>query len=277
MFLSLLHVNTVNSPGRQWLSSLYRIHQRLWMAFPDQQRVIDDAFFLGTWDGPPPNPQPARDRGGFLFRVERDRAARILVQSVQRPDWDYAFGNAGHLLDGHVRIREFEPMPEIVRAYRFRLLANVVRGKSVPREDGKTRITASGLTIAKRRRTELPVRLGDLSHPLPLDTDQRNDILQARWEPWRKWLAEMGRRHGFLLNAAEPSLQMQTVHAVVHSPSNASGGSDDRPAIKKRYNAGLFDGVLTCTDVDKLRTAIINGVGHSKAFGFGLLSLAPVK
>lgn len=38
-----------------------------------------------------------------------------------------------------------------------------------------------------------------------------------------------------------------------------------------------FDGVLVVTDPDKLRDAVRNGIGPQKAFGFGLLSLAPLR
>ena len=36
----------------------------------------------------------------------------------------------------------------------------------------------------------------------------------------------------------------------------------------------LFDGVLEVTDPDRLRAALERGIGHGKAFGLGLLSLA---
>lgn len=36
-----------------------------------------------------------------------------------------------------------------------------------------------------------------------------------------------------------------------------------------------FDGVLRATDVDKLGAALVNGIGHAKALGLGMLSLAP--
>lgn len=39
----------------------------------------------------------------------------------------------------------------------------------------------------------------------------------------------------------------------------------------------LYDGVLVVTDPDKLKEAVRNGIGPQKAFGFGLLSLAPVQ
>lgn len=38
-----------------------------------------------------------------------------------------------------------------------------------------------------------------------------------------------------------------------------------------------FDGVLVVTDPDKLREAVRNGIGPQKAYGFGLLSLAPFR
>src|SRR6516164_725606 len=135
MFLSLLHVNVSDDParpqpGRLWLGNVYRVHQRLWMAFPDHARRAQDPFFLGTWNGPGlPEPKPKRGEAGFLFRIERDGAARILVQSVQAPDWKYAFQNAPYLLS-KVETREFKPMARNNELYLFRLLANVVCRKN---------------------------------------------------------------------------------------------------------------------------------------------------
>lgn len=36
-----------------------------------------------------------------------------------------------------------------------------------------------------------------------------------------------------------------------------------------------FEGILTVTDPDTFRTTVATGIGSAKAFGFGLLSLAP--
>ena len=90
MFLSQLLVNTAGNPdqprpGRDWVRQTYRVHQRIWMAFPDENKRKADPFFLGTWsdsDGP----KPRRSETGFLFRVEPDLPTRVLVQSVFRPD-----------------------------------------------------------------------------------------------------------------------------------------------------------------------------------------------
>ena len=38
----------------------------------------------------------------------------------------------------------------------------------------------------------------------------------------------------------------------------------------------LYDGILTVTDPDRFRDAQQTGVGHGKAMGLGLLSVAPI-
>lgn len=52
----------------------------------------------------------------------------------------------------------------------------------------------------------------------------------------------------------------------------SKGGKADKP-----IGAVQFDGVLVVTDPDKLREAVRNGIGPQKAYGFGLLSLAPLR
>jgi CRISPR system Cascade subunit CasE len=285
MFLSLLHVNVGDDPerdqpGRQWLRDIYRVHQRLWMAFPDGARRAEDPNFLGPWDGPAiPDPKPTRREAGFLFRIERDGCPRILVQSAQRPDWEYAFQNAPYLLasdpDRRPRVREFDPAPRRRQAYRFRLLANVVSSKSVVHPDGRTRTTRSGLTIFRRRRTEVLVHPEPIPDPLPVDPGQCERLLLARWDPWRKWLEGIGAERGFrVVDTPASPLLMEAIYVSVRNPGKGHGGSN-KP-IDRRYNAGLFNGILICTDANQLRDALVNGIGHAKAFGFGLLSIAPV-
>jgi CRISPR system Cascade subunit CasE len=38
-----------------------------------------------------------------------------------------------------------------------------------------------------------------------------------------------------------------------------------------------FEGVLEVRDADRFREALANGIGPGKAYGFGLLSIAPVR
>jgi len=278
MFLSLLHINLGNHPdrpGHKWLNNVYRVHQRLWMAFPDDERLSRDPFFLNKWDIPAlPDPKPPRSDAGFMFRIEREGKPRILVQSRERPDWEYAFQNAPYLLAEAPQMRELDPDPRQKCMYRFRLLANVVRRKSETYPDGRTRTTGSGMTIHRRRRIEIPIILESIPDPLPIDPPERNRILRARWDPWRLWIREMGARNGFrIVDESSSTLRMESVRVSLRNPGKERGGSGK--LIDKRYNGGLFEGVLVCTDPIKLRTAVLNGIGHAKAFGFGLLSLAP--
>lgn len=85
-----------------------------------------------------------------------------------------------------------------------------------------------------------------------------------------EWLGRRAARHGFAL---------------------ASQG-DGRPNVRlhrgqsQTFRRGLgavtlmtatYDGVLQVTDADAFRAALTGGIGHAKAYGCGLLTLAPVQ
>jgi CRISPR system Cascade subunit CasE len=64
------------------------------------------------------------------------------------------------------------------------------------------------------------------------------------------------------------------------------GSCTIRPGLTQRgrrngqtvsHSAVVFDGVLRVEDADRLRAGIREGIGAGKAYGFGLLSLAPVR
>lgn len=77
------------------------------------------------------------------------------------------------------------------------------------------------------------------------------------------WLTRQGARLGFDVAGADVSGQERV---VMRKPGGV------RPNIKDTV---LFDGLLTARDAGALRSALVDGVGHGKAFGMGLLSLAP--
>ena len=43
------------------------------------------------------------------------------------------------------------------------------------------------------------------------------------------------------------------------------------------HSSVLFDGLLRVTDTDAFLRTLVRGIGPGKAFGFGLLSVAPVR
>lgn len=93
-------------------------------------------------------------------------------------------------------------------------------------------------------------------------------------EPWRvgllkdeeqqAWLQRKAADHGFALN----SVQM-AAHPDV---TGFTYQGETRRRIT--FQAVLFDGVLTIRDAQALASAVQNGIGSGKGFGFGLLSLA---
>ena len=88
---------------------------------------------------------------------------------------------------------------------------------------------------------------------------------------YHDWLARKAKQSGFrVLQVAAVPFWINEEH-LSRSPE---GGY-------KKHNIphfGVrFDGVLQVTDTDQLRAAVRNGIGPAKSFGFGLLSLAPVR
>lgn len=84
-------------------------------------------------------------------------------------------------------------------------------------------------------------------------------------EALQAWIARQGTQHGFELQSldcrAQPRMRVarrRGAQAVVIDPA-------------------LFEGVLEAADPDALRTAVRAGLGHGKAFGLGLLSLARLR
>lgn len=72
--------------------------------------------------------------------------------------------------------------------------------------------------------------------------------------------------------AGAAGFKVQSVRTTEVRWRDTKGGQRSRPIA-----AVQFDGVLVVTDPDKLREAVRNGIGPQKAYGFGLLSLAPVE
>lgn len=79
--------------------------------------------------------------------------------------------------------------------------------------------------------------------------------------PARAWLVRKGEQSGFqIVYATSEDFWLGT--------DRRSQGKNAIPIYGVR-----FDGLLQITDANTLNNALINGIGPSKAFGFGLLSL----
>lgn len=259
MFLSQLLVNPGSHPdkprpGVDWIKQTYRVHQRIWMAFPNANQMKEDPFFLGTWSSES-LAKPKRQEGGFLFRIEPEPPLRILVQSIEKPNWEYAFQNAPHLLSGPPQVREYDPHFIAGDRFRFRLVLLMVKRRTAPADAAKD---------GAKSRSEHPIRC-----LLPASEPSGKPRPDPDFTAWRKRLEEVAKRSGFALGDYPKQLRVQPVRNLYMKPTGATPGAP--------FNAAMFEGLLTCTDPTQLREAVINGISRGKAFGMGLLSLAVVR
>jgi len=250
VFLSTLLINTGNDPNepvwnisRRWVRNLYRVHQRLAMAFPSKLRKEkEDPHFLKPFQ-PEDFAQnhlhvPRSPDTGFLFRIDPQPGGRvvIIVQSAIDPDWDYAFHNADYLLAAPVHVKPYNPRFNQGDRLHFRLLANPTRRLSSRSlgPDGK------------------PVKKGVGKRvPVPSNEDELLNWLQRR--------AENG---GFTLH--RDSVSFRTGYLYFKKPHQQKG---------QRLFAVRYEGILEVTNPETFINLIAKGIGPAKGFGFGLLSV----
>jgi CRISPR system Cascade subunit CasE len=121
-------------------------------------------------------------------------------------------------------------------SFRFRLVANPTRDVKIPEEGGR----------CKERRIEL-----------------------VGAESLYDWLLRKGELHGFRL------LQCQTAPVPNTTIGQLSRIEGNRKGAKLTIAAVQFDGMLEVTDLERFREAILSGIGRARAYGCGLLSIAP--
>ncbi|MFW6161132.1 MAG: type I-E CRISPR-associated protein Cas6/Cse3/CasE [Planctomycetota bacterium] len=247
MYLSYLLINVGENPdrprpGRLWLRNLHRVHQRLCMGFPSEERRSHDPQFLHPYkagDFAPGHVHVRRSKdAGFLFRIDPQPGASpiIVVQSACRPDWDYAFQNA-RLLAAPPRVKPVEFRFQPGRRLRFRLRANPTRraSQNSRRSDGR------------------PIDPKWVGKRIPVPAHRLQD-----------WLARRGQRGGFKIEVLN-----ETIPGYVRFSKNGTSGR------RHRLLSVLFEGVLNVTDTEAFAKTLRAGIGTAKAYGFGLLSIAP--
>ncbi|GAA5014552.1 type I-E CRISPR-associated protein Cas6/Cse3/CasE [Kitasatospora paranensis] len=74
--------------------------------------------------------------------------------------------------------------------------------------------------------------------------------------------------------AETSGLTLTTLHAT---PLDAAHGARRDGQQQVKHARTLFEGTALITDPDRLRTRLTEGIGKGKAYGCGLLSLAPQK
>jgi CRISPR system Cascade subunit CasE len=294
MYLSWLLIDLGDNPdrprpGRLWLRNLYHVHQRLCMAFPSEDRKSCDKHFLepfrpADFGGKQVHVRREAD-SGFLFRIDPQAwcdacgdlnqaggRAVILVQSAVRPDWEYAFHNAGYLLAAPPEVKLFEPRIAAGQRLRFRLVANPTKKIDTIRQQERQRYTKEELgRIEGRHGRRVPVpsseELSEWRNEHP-NGDARAFISSRLLD----WIESKAEPSGFSLE----QVSVQPSYTYWKKPEERN---KERPEDQKidtgRRRSVRYDGTLAVTDPALFRETIIRGIGPGKAFGLGLLSVAP--
>jgi len=180
-----------------------------------------------------------RQEFGVLFRVEPGSFPPVvLVQSLVEPRWEEI--PPGYLLEHeHVDAKHVLDAAGPGRVLRFLLVANPTRKSAAHRED------------------EPPPRN---SRRVALASDAER----------LTWLQNRGERHGFALHGGGPALGVR----VEELAPSGRGGSGRSGIYVRRV---LFEGALRVTEPGRFRQTLRTGLGPAKAYGCGLLSVAPLE
>ena len=244
MHLTRFRFNTHRPGARKLLSSPQATHAAVMGGFP--------GLLPGHPGGDPGQPR-------VLWRVDRNAKAEVYlyVVSPDRPELTHLVEQAGwpraddspgwqtHDYGG------FLSRLEAGQTWAFRLTANPVH--SIRRKDGEpTKLTA---------------------HVTPRH--------QAGWLLKRQEQCGFEVVRGTDLDPALPSVDGYEL--LVHD-RNSTGFDKPDPRPDKRGKrmrvpvvTATFDGRLTVTDPEALRRSLRAGIGRAKAYGCGLMTLAPVR
>lgn len=203
----------------------------------DLHRTLGQAF-------PDERSEQHRKRHGILFRIESPTrtGVPVLVQSITEPDWSKLPAGYTLRVDGP---KAFDPFLAEGQALRFRLVANPIRR----------------------------VRLDGKKHPrrMPLVHPRAKEGIETGY---LDWLEHQASRHGFTIDAdsvVDAPFRLGRKRKLKHDPTEI----ETIPKAKVGHFGVRFDGLLRVDDAQALGNAVRSGIGPAKAFGFGLLSLAP--
>ncbi|MFH9677744.1 type I-E CRISPR-associated protein Cas6/Cse3/CasE [Streptomyces sp. NPDC017405] len=219
--------------------------------------------------------QPVTER--VLWRLENStpHRAEILVLTENRPSWQHLVEQAGWPdADGaEPLIADYSPLLQrltLGREFAFRLTANpvqTVQRPEKPSEQQTQRLKALADTHEKRRGFRVA---------------HRTAAQQLAW------LLTRAERHGFTIPAAPTGPAIDMEHSAPNGPPAepapaVSLTARDTLRFAKSSNgpritlsSATFQGRLRVTDPEALRAALLGGIGPSKGYGQGLLTLAPL-
>ncbi|WP_433547325.1 type I-E CRISPR-associated protein Cas6/Cse3/CasE [Streptomyces sp. CA-294286] len=256
MYLTRFRINTARTGSRRLLSSPQPLHAAVMSAFPT---------LLPTASEQPPGVSGPR----VLWRLDQNARAEVFlyVVSPERPDLTHLVEQAGWpSLAGDPstpgwETRPYTPLLERLAkggAWAFRLTANPVHyvrnkdGAPTKRTAHTTAVHQKGWLLKQQERAGFRIlEKPDTSRLLPAGTTYQG-------HPHHGDRYELTVRDQRDLSFAKPREER----------------GNKRTAVT--LVTATFDGRLEVTDPELLRHTLTSGLGKAKAYGCGLLTLAPI-
>ncbi|MFF3671586.1 type I-E CRISPR-associated protein Cas6/Cse3/CasE [Microtetraspora malaysiensis] len=244
-YLSRIRINPLRAQSRAMLASPRAMHSYVCAgipATPDSERI--------------------------LWRLDADNPHRplLFVLTQTKPDWAHIVEAAGWPdADGeHFVIADYAPLLARIapgREFAFRLTASPVQNTNRP--DKPTPAQAARIAAGDRRSFRLAHRTAGAQLGWLLDRTARCgfEIPPARTDPPIPDLAE---------DKASPAPDVRLIARDRHAFSKGGRGK------QITLHTATFEGRLRVTDTALLTSALLGGIGPSKAYGCGLLTLAPL-
>lgn len=252
MFFTQFPINVTRRESRKMLASPYLMHAAVAGSFPPNAASSSEADGRILW-----RVDRTNDGGSRLCIVSPDKPSLVgLDEQMGWPDFEPQWGTRSY--------DKFLSRISAGQTYSFRLVANPVLNRS-------TRGGASDM-VNQRGASKRIGHLTILQQEAWLIGKQAYEGTGAEVpELFANEVKSRAQRNGFEVLSNEAG-----VPRVVVSNSNKvtfSKGARGRSITLVRAQ---YDGVLKVTDADALRQALTCGIGHGKAFGCGLLTVAPL-
>ncbi|MET8215121.1 type I-E CRISPR-associated protein Cas6/Cse3/CasE [Streptomyces hirsutus] len=245
-YLSRIRINPLRAESRKLLASPRSMH-------------------AAVQGGLPGLPEQERT----LWRLDADNPHRpqLFVLTTDKPDWTHLVEQAGWPdADGeHYAVRDYAPLLQQLatgRSFAFRLTANPVQNTGRP--DKPTARQQERIEAGDRRSFRLGHRTAaaQLNWFLTRTTRWGFDI------PMSPHLDETRDTDG------EPPRDIRITARQRRSFSKGSVTAKEAHVV---MNSVTFEGHLRITDPSLLTERLLTGIGPSKAYGCGLLTLAPLR
>ncbi|GAB1819614.1 type I-E CRISPR-associated protein Cas6/Cse3/CasE [Herbidospora sp. RD11066] len=193
---------------------------------------------------------PARQAHGVLWRLEQnDQGFRLYVQSRTQPSWS-SLPNY-YLTEPH-QVRDIATVFDAITGgnkFAFRLVANPTR--AVKRDEKQQ------LERAQAGKRDQP----------------RHVVLHAPQQQV-EWLIRQGERCGFVVPAGRNGRPDLAPYPAFRTQGQSQVESRINRIVIDQVR---YDGHLIVTDSVQFAKALGEGIGRAKAYGCGLISLAPPK